>query len=216
MARPRAAQPASEAKREPAKPGARTSVPGGLPAIHEGPSRSTSKRQSPAPPYVLVLIPGRWTVLGGRVVPQLHEQSLIHGDQGVIVRRDPETGAESYDLGGLRANLANKGATILPYDIGGLPYLRELPEGSGRWYSAHAHVSGRGAIRPDEEAHSVWLAGLMEAGALPTPEPHELADLADRLRGYMDAYEQAGDRHRKRMIADQLAVVEQAMGGADA
>ena len=160
---------------------------GGSPRLARGGRVEQRKPKLPkSPPFWLVFMPARWTVLAGEVVPLLQEYKLEHGVNGVLVQRDPETNDDVYDVEGAEANIRSKGGTKLEWDVDGpdTSYIVEAGQaGSGIWVTRWMHTTpGSSHVLADERGYVDWLRDLQERGILPLPQAHHLEQLIQGIR----------------------------------
>lgn len=142
------------------------------------------------PPFLLAYSPESWTMIEGRVVPQLKKFFLLAGVNGV------SKNGKRWRLGALRSRLEEMGFTEIPWAWGpDGSYVVELDTldkfGNVRttYVSAFSEVyAGSSAMGADTVGYVEWLEGLMADGKLPAPAPYIIEGLiADRHSKLMDA-----------------------------
>lgn len=140
------------------------------------------------PQFLLAYNPGRWTVKGGCVVPDLHRLALTPGLNNVTVDSDGD-----WRLAALHERCARLGRKVIPLEHGpGGSYLRRYrtfknnrlqPTYFDAWTRVHA---GDSRVTYDLEGYVQWVRGLMASGVIPSP-PHYIvrrlhADRAHALK----------------------------------
>jgi hypothetical protein len=139
--------------------------------------------------FYLVVVPDRWTVIEGHVVPAAHKLSLSPGANGVA----RGAGGKPDPVDAL-ASTERDGAYVIPWDIDGprTSYLRSYQVGEAvdrktgapvkirhwctRWETLFA---GSEHVQSDAEGYAAWLERLIGEGRLRPPAAHVI----ERLRG---------------------------------
>jgi hypothetical protein len=159
-------------------------------------------------PWWFKFHPFRWQVLpDGRVVPQLGK---LKGEPGVGgVSKDGDTSWA-------RAKAADKGWTVLPWNVLGEDYIRTVETSRGtvylpRWADVKI-LGNRAIITPNLEAFWDWSARLMDEGIVPYPDPSILDGMADAQRQRMETVlARVGDQSaRGKAEIERLEVIEEA------
>lgn len=168
----------------------------------------------PTPPYVLAYVPQRWTVLGGKLVPQLATVPLVAGVNQIEYDKDGRV-----KFAQARSRLEEEGRTLIPYEWGpdGESYIQCVetkPGGSttiaDAWISAFqtAHV-GSSTCETDIDAYVAWLESLVTSGKLPPCLPHRISEMLTAAKErHAEAQAQAAkDGGRSALRADELGAV---------
>lgn len=168
------------------------------------------------PPFVYVYNPQRWTLLAGRVVPQLHTHPIMEGVNGVTRR------GKRWHLAALKSHIEELGRTMIPWDMGpdGESYMSvvETRAPSGAIVDTYIPVftetyAGSSQVGPDIEAYVDWIQSLMDSGDLPRPAPYIieglLADRRSTLLDNMTAQTRAPTAGRAELIASLESEVQQ-------
>lgn len=152
--------------------------------------RSKAPRLGKRAPFLFKYHPERWTVVGGKAIPQLGALKLIPGVESVRATREGK-----LVKGQAQAIQEEQGWLIIPVDVDGpgTSYLHEAAPGVflSRWERAFPSSSH---VEVDEKGYAAWVEGLFDRGVLPPPEPYvlerlrtkvqrDLDDVADRVAG---------------------------------
>jgi hypothetical protein len=157
------------------------------PKLDDGVEGARAPKLGPRAPALLRYHPERWGVIEGQVVPicaHVHLRAGVHRvrqrKDGTFLRREAE------------ADWEERGWRIIPHDVDGRSYLRELAPGhyGTRWEQAHA---GSTRVTSDTAGYARWLRSLIASGKVDRPQPyvlealaakfrHEVGDLSDRVR----------------------------------
>ena len=186
----------------------------GAPVADHGHQQARALNTAPRPRFDLYFVPGSYSLIGGKVRPQL--KTLTH--QAGIDNVEQLPDGRISVVGARAIKVANKGAIFLgpehcPAEMtpDGQPgYLRRYAGTKGPVYvEAWNRPVQRGARiiwSTDEAGHHAWLDHLMDSGAVPHPDEAVLNDLMDRaqhMRGAVEARRNQG------------AVIEEAAARAD-
>jgi len=175
-----------------------------------------------SPPFLLVADSQRWHVMGGRVVPALHQQALAPGVD--LVTAD---GRGRWQLARLRARIEEQGRTIVPVEAApdGVSYIQRVDTKVGSevrdtyitvWETAHA---GDTRTSTDIDAYSTWCAGLVDDGYIAPCPPYRLSRMLEDARTSLMHAEAAYRRTETPTHAQQveackanIEVIEKALG----
>ena len=171
----------------------------------------------PRPVSVLTHSPGRWQVLGGRVVPLLGELRLVAGNMGV-----QRTRTGQWVLHEARAELDRLGRAIVPMDAlppeeveAGRTSIYYQPEGRPdlKIHYCERTTPGSRETRCDEARWLRYLSWLVDSGTIAAPTIEQLELLGERIdERYVDAVDKAQKvpsfRARAELYARQAAVIK--------
>lgn len=142
-------------------------------------------RVEPTAPFLLVHHPQRWTVMAGRVIPQLGKLKLQPGVNGV--EQEPRTGKPIP--GPAIAEAREKGFTVIPWDVdgAGTTYLKR-PTGTTDVVLLRFErcYPGSAQIDCDEAGYVAWCRGLIDRKVLQPPPVYALERMAADLRKNID------------------------------
>lgn len=170
---------------------------------------------APRPRFDFYFVPGAYTIMGGKVRPQLKQ--LLHQAGVDNVEQLPD-GRISV-VGARASKVAGKGALFLgaehcPAEMtpDGQPgYLRRYMGNGGPVYTAAWERPVQRGTRViwthDEEGYRAWLDYLMDSGVVPHPDEAVIEDLMDRAQYIRGAVESRRDKG---------ASIEEAAARADA
>ena len=145
--------------------------------------RPAMVRQTKNTRFVLMQHPERWSVMGGQVIPGLHQFTI--GTPGLNgVDKD----------GNFRQAIAARealGWILIPENVDGrgTTYLarHEVP-GGYFWCTKWTKVwVGSDAIRCNEADYVPWCRSLIERGVIDPPAPYIIAALIERIEGSVSA-----------------------------
>lgn len=172
------------------------------------------------PQFVYTYHPARWTVIDGRVVPQLGQQVLVDGVNGVEI-----TAGGRVRFSRCRAQIEDRGWQMVPYEWGpgGESYLAAVdtrPNGEGDvqtayipvWASAYA---GDDRVYPDEATYADWLVSLIEDGKLPSPKPHQLRRMLETSKKKLATASSKGMDVRSEALKAEVEAIEKALEGME-
>lgn len=166
-------------------------------------------------PFVYVYNPQRWTLINGRVVPQLHTVPLRDGVNHI--KRE----GKRWRLAQLKDRLERQGRTLIPWELGpDGSYLSvvETRAPNGRIVDTYLPVftetyAGSSQYGPDTVAYVEWIEELMANGHLPKPAPYIverlLADRRGALLESMTAQQRNPTAGRAELIASLESEIEQ-------
>jgi len=139
------------------------------------------------PMWMYCAHPARWTVIDGKVVPQLGQQVIVDGVNQVEVSQDGR-----IRFARCKATTEERGWSFIPFDLApdGESYLQAIdtrPQGRGDVQTAYISVfasayAGDSRVHPDETALAEWLESLMAAGHVSQPEPHHVSRMLENAR----------------------------------
>jgi hypothetical protein len=149
---------------------------GNTPAPLETPTDARPKPNlDPSPRFVLLAHPNRYTVMCGKLIPQLKRFVLEPGVNGV-----DKHGAWH----GALASQQQRGWILIPEDVDGqgTTYLRvdEVPQGVRYRLKWEQVWAGSNRIGSDEEGYAQWASALVTGGKVPPPPLHVLEALSER------------------------------------
>lgn len=162
----------------------------------------------PAKPFYLAVHPNRWVVAAGQIIPFARRINLSSGVGGVDV---DAKGKPKPSLA--LAEAEEQGWTVLPWDVDGGTYLRQVTATGGwitRWEVLHP---GTEEITTDQKGYAEFFARLIKAGKIGGPAPWVLDRLASELRAMAEAETKRFPQvstERGKEIARQLEAVEKA------
>lgn len=141
-----------------------------------------------SPMFMFTFHPARYTVIDGKVVPQLGEQVLVDGVNQVQVSKKGRV-----NFVRARSHVEQDGWKFLPFEWGpgGESYLQAIqtrPGGSkGDPQTAYVSVfssayAGDPKVYPDERAYAEWLLELMADGRIPQPRPHKVRAMLEESK----------------------------------
>lgn len=143
------------------------------PKIGVGTTRKPATKVPPQAAYLLYFNPERWTIIAGRVVPQLGKAKLIAGANGC----DYDYKRKVWVTAPMTSQLEENGYKIIPWEIDGDSYIRKDPA-TGGYYSRWERVySGSSRIQDGAAEYATWLQGLIDTGFLPPPPTYILEAL---------------------------------------
>lgn len=139
-----------------------------------------------SPMFVFTHHRKRWTILDGRVVPDLSKFPLTSGVNRVFV--DPKTGRIKME--DAEAALKTRGHQIIPFSAApnGRTYLQQVTtmlHGKPAtavisvWDTAHA---GESSTSFDVKGYADWLESLVKRGIIAPITPHRAAEELKRVR----------------------------------
>lgn len=167
-----------------------TPTPAAAPVSHvPGASQRDHGHEYPttpvAPEFALVYEPGRWMVLAGRVVPDLIEQPLEAGSNGLS-----QSAPGKWRFAAWKSKLEEQNRTLIPWELGPdgsycVGYDTRHPQTgqiSRSYMSAFCTVyPGDSKVHANTEAYAAWLQSLIDNGHLPRPQQYLIREmLADR------------------------------------
>ena len=159
---------------------------------------------APPPPRVvteplsqLYVLPDRWQVMAGRIVPLCGQLPMVPGCNQV----DGGTG-EATDASTAIAKITRRGGIPLPFDIDGRSYVRRI-RGHGGWIFRWQRVfAGSSHIETDSEAFGDWLVGLVDRGLIPRAPLYALNALRAELISRAAQLEGVGrDKYVRKLAA---------------
>ena len=150
---------------------------GSAPAPLNTPTDQRPKpRLDPSPRFVLLAHPNRYTVMCGRLIPQLKRFVLEPGVNGV-----DKHGAWH----GALASQVQRGWILIPENVDGegTTYLRvdEVAQGQRHRLKWEQVWAGSNRIGSNEQGYADWAATLVSRGLVPPAPIHVLESLVERF-----------------------------------
>lgn len=162
-------EPATAAKPARVRGGSAVTM-GVVPELGGTPAGAVPPPRGSFPAFKITVHPDRWTVLCGRVVPNVRRLRLSPGSNAV-------GGTKAKPLIGMAETEAREhGWQVLDWDHGYMCKINDVPNGwTDIWTTVYP---GSGETSFDEEGYSAWLRGLVDDGTIPQPAVYIL----DRMR----------------------------------
>lgn len=220
--------PAGERPLTASVPAATISEPAGVPAVASrprqdrhaewddhlpdigggGPERQAFPRVPPAHPFVLVFTPNRWDVVEGQLIPVLYRLSLAAGHNGIT-----KVGRGRVQTASALGEVEERGDIVLPWEIGGVRYIRGWVIGLAEdrktgatvklysWHTAWERLwPDSDQITSDTAGYARWVRSLVETGVLPHPRGYVVDNL---LRKYETALYKRMEKDGNEVMVDE-------------
>lgn len=143
-------------------------------------------RVEPSQMWVYTHSIGGWTVIDGKVVPDLQRLTLQGGIGGCAsFARIGSDGVmrTAYDFSAMRENRKNSGFSVLdPAVVGNYVRAHSVERGIAHCDQHERLIPGSPRTVWDRPAYVAWVLGLVEAGHIAPIMPHVLDEMITRTR----------------------------------